>query len=145
MAGFQAFADYIICEKQIENVVVNNQAVGYEFEIKYPSYRGTYVSCIEKLEVTVDGKKIDPRDMRFRINNKEFLLEQLPELYGEYWFIHDNAGIRILRDNGLAEDTEHEVSVLISHRIPYTGYFGGYLILNSANTKKLQVLQRGGS
>lgn len=139
MAGFQAFADYIICEKPIVNVEVNNQAIGYEFEIKYPSYRGTYVSCIENLIVTVDGKEIDPKDMRFRINEKEFLFDQIPELYSEYWFIHDNAAIRILKDDGLPKDVEHEITVEISHRIPYTGYFGSYLVLGSKNTKKLQV------
>ncbi|HHV11514.1 MAG TPA: hypothetical protein GXX75_14680 [Clostridiales bacterium] len=140
MAGFQAFADYIICEKPIENVVVNGQAVGYEFEIKYPSYRGTYVSCIEKLEIAVDGREIDPKDLRFCLNHKEFLFAQIPELYSEYWFIHDNAVIRVFQEDGLAKDRDHEVSVRIVHRIPYTGYFGDYLVLDSANTKKLQVL-----
>lgn len=139
MAGFQAFADYIICEQKIKNVVVNKEEVGYEFDIKYPSYRGTYVSCIEKLEVAIDGEKIDPKEMRFRINNKEFLFDQIPELYGEYWFVHNSATIRVFREDGLSKEKEHEVSVRIVHRIPYTGYFGSYLVLDSANTKKLTV------
>ncbi|MGB8455500.1 MAG: DUF6379 domain-containing protein [Anaerocolumna sp.] len=140
MAGFQAFADYIICEKSIKNVSVNGETVGYDFEIKYPSYRGTYVSCIEKLEISVDGVIIDPKNMRFRINNKEFLFSQISELYSEYWFIHNNATIRVIKDNGLAENSVHEVKVRISHRIPYTGYFGSYLVLNSSNIKKLTVV-----
>ena len=139
MAGFQAFADYIICEKNIRNVVVNGAAVGYEFEIKYPSYRGTYLSCIEKLEIDVDGQRIDPAVMRFRLNGKEFLFEELRELFKEYWFIHNNATIRVFNDGGLEEGTPHEIHVFIAHRIPYTGYFGDYLVLESGNTKTLAV------
>ena len=34
---------------------------------------------------------------------------------------------------------EHEVRVRIRHRIPYTGYFGEYLVLNADEAKRLSV------
>lgn len=139
MAGFQAFADYIVRDKKIRSVTVNNEIMGYEFEIKYPSYRGTYLSCIEALDVWVDGKAVDKADLRFRLNGKEFLFPELKELFHEYWFVQDYAVIRVISDRLPDRAVRHSVKVYIKHRIPYTGYFGSYLSLESANEKSLEL------
>ena len=46
---FVAYNEILICRKPIRNYVVAGVTVGYEFQIKYPSYRGCYLSCIEDL------------------------------------------------------------------------------------------------
>ena len=112
--------------------------VGYEFNIKYPSYRGAYLSCIEDLKFQIDGETVNPSKVYFLLNGKQFLLAEIPECYKEYWFVRDKATVRVIQSGGIAPG-EHEVNVYMKHRVPYTGYFGQYLTLISNRTKSLHV------
>ena len=133
---FVAYNEIMICQKPVRNVYVAGVITGYEFEIKYPSYRGCYLSCIEDLQFEMDGEKIDPVCISFGLNGKEFTLEELPELFREYWYITDHAVIRVLSPGGLPKG-EHSLRVYMKHRVPYTGYFGSYLTLESDSTREL--------
>lgn len=130
------YDELLLPEKDIINLTAGGICYGYAIQLRYPSYRGTFVSCIEKLEVRVDGKAIPQSNMRFALNGKEFLVSQLGELSKEHWFVLDTAYVIILQDEGLSAG-EHEVEARLVHRIPYTGYFGQYLILDSKNKKML--------
>ncbi len=135
---FQAYNKILICDDEVVNVQVDSVTIGYEFKIKYPSYRGVFLSCIEALDFYVDGRKLDKNTIIFYLNGKQFLLEELPELFKEYWFISDKATIRVIDPNGIAAGP-HEVRVFMRHRVPYTGYFGEYLVLDSDESKTLTV------
>ncbi len=74
----------------------------------------------------------------FNVNGKQCLLSQFKDLYLEYWFILDKARYFILKEGGLPQG-EHEVTIKMKHRIPYTGYSGSYLVLDGSDTKVLQV------
>ena len=131
---FQAYNRILLCKDPLENIFVAGRAYGYQFRIRYPSYRGTFLSCIEQLEFYIDGEKIESSAIRFCINNKEFLLTQLPDQYKEYWFILDKATIIVLRDGGIPQGN-HTIRVVMRHRIPYAGYGGSYLSLPSDITE----------
>lgn len=135
---FQAYNHMLIADKPIKNVRLGDTVIGYEFQMQYPSYRGTFLSCIEKITFQVDGQAIDKKDVVFQLNGKQFLVEELPECFKEYWFVLDFATVRIMKDGGLSEG-EHEVRVYLKHRIPYTGYFGQYLVLEADENKRLTV------
>lgn len=133
---FQAYNNILICDDPIENIVDEDVTVGYEFHIKYPSYRGAYLSCIEDLKFEIDGVPIDSDKVFFEINGKQFLLSEIPECYKEYWFVRDKATVKVIRFGGISKG-EHSIRVYMKHRVPYTGYFGQYLTLISDRTKKL--------
>lgn len=133
---FQAYNKILICKDDIENVVVEGVTIGYEFKIKYPSYRGVFLSCIEDLRFKMDGKDIDKKDIYFYLNGKQFLLDELPECFKEYWFIREKATVRVMKSGGIAPG-EHSLNVFMRHRVPYTGYFGQYLVLDSDMTDTL--------
>ncbi len=133
---FQAYNKILICKRPIKNMVIGGDVIGYEFQIKYPSYRGTYLSCIEDLQFWMDGQALDKADIAFHLNGKDFLLDELPECFKEYWFVRDAATIRVRIDGGIAPG-EHSLRVYMKHRIPYTGYFGQYLVLDSDITETL--------
>lgn len=133
---FQAYNKILICEDAISNVAIDGVTIGYEFKIKYPSYRGAFLSCIEALTFQVDGESIDGDGVTLYLNGKQFLLDELPELFKEYWFVRDKATVRVMRGGGIAAGP-HQVHVFMRHRVPYTGYFGQYLVLNSDVTKTL--------
>ncbi len=131
---FQAYNKILICKDNIKNTVVDDIVIGYEFKIKYPSYRGAFLSCIEDLYFEVDGDRIPAETVSFHLNGKDFLLSELPECFKEYWYVRDPATIRV-RTSGGIEPGEHSLHVYMKHRVPYTGYFGQYLELDSDVTE----------
>ena len=73
MAQFQSYNKILVCQEDgISNVFVNGQIVGYEVKCKYPSYRGTYLSCIEVFELYVDGQRVEDGKISFILNGKAF-------------------------------------------------------------------------
>lgn len=135
---FQAYNKILICKDNIKNVVVGDVTIGYEFKIKYPSYRGAFLSCIEELNFEMDSQEINREDIYFFLNGKQFLIDELPECYKEYWFVRDKATIRVMKDGGI-KSGEHKLNVFMKHRVPYTGYFGEYLVLDSDVTENLMA------
>lgn len=126
--------DELMLEKStVRNAQAGGVTCGYEFNIRYPSYRGTFLSCIEGFRVMLDGKEIPPGDMRFTLKGKQFLISELHELAHEYWYVLDDATVTVYRDGGLPAGAK-ELSVELVHRVPYTGYFGEYLTLTSTGT-----------
>lgn len=139
MAQFQSYNKLLISrQEEIQNVTAGNLVLGYEFCCQYPSYRGTFLSCIENMEVIVDGEPVPGETIYFQLNKKQCLLSQLKDLYLEYWFILDKAKLLVLKEGGLPAG-EHEVTVRMRHRIPYTGYFGSYMVLNGEDKKILRA------
>ena len=142
MAQFQAYNVILVsADEGIKNVQAGDMTIGYEFYGQYPSYRGTFLSCIENLEIYLDGERVPDDTVYFHINGKQALLSQLKDLYLEYWYVLDKARYFVLKEGGLEGD-EHEITIKMRHRIPYTGYHGDYLILDSVDTK---VLKMGGN
>ena len=134
---FQAFNKILIEDQKIEKYQVGDVVLGYQFRIRYPSYRGTFLSCIEKLAFAVDDEEIDPSQIVFCLNGREYLIDELKDQYKAYWFVLDYAVIRIYSDRELSKGT-HRVTVDMLHRIPYTGYEGECLKLPSVVTKELE-------
>jgi hypothetical protein len=129
----------LIEDKKIRNVVVEGIPIGYEFYIHGVNYRGIYLSCIEKIEVKIDGKLIAEEDEVFVLNGKQFLFAQLPELFKEYWPSNGGAVIRIYDNQGLANGSAHEVDVLLDSHMPF-GVSRDDLMQSSVHgTKRLTV------
>lgn len=133
---FQAFNKILIGDQKIRKYQVEGITMGYEFQIRYPSYRGTFLSCIEKLDFYMDGEPIDRKSIYFKLNGKEYTLDELKDQYKAYWFVLDFATITVLTDEELSVGA-HELTVDMYHRIPYAGYSGEYLGLPSKVTKTL--------
>jgi len=135
-----SYDDYVICNEDFENYIINDKILGFKMKIRINSYRGNYLSCIENLSIKVDGEPINKEHIIFCINGKRFCLHQLPELYSEYWFVLDKAELIIYKNNGL-EIGEHEVEVTLAQRFAYSSYFGKYKTHSSTTRKKLLIKQ----
>ena len=132
---FQAFNKILIGEQRLQPFQVDDAVLGWQFQVRYPSYRGTYLSCIEKLDLYLDGEKVDPKQIIFALNGKEYTIDEIQDQYKAYWYVLDFATIRVLAEP--PAPGAHEVTVDMYHRIPYAGYEGGYLGLPSKVTKTL--------
>ncbi len=134
--GFQ-YDRLFIPHDTIDRETVEGVPVGYSFIIRYPSYRGTFLSCIERFELEVDGVRVPDEKVRFCLNGKEFVLNELNDLHREYWFVLADARIKVIGDE--IADGAHTVKITMFHRIPYTGYHGDYLIWDNIGEKTLAV------
>lgn len=121
-----AFDINVIREDSIKNIVYHEIEAGFQFNIRFTAYRGTHLSCMESFEVLLDEKRIDDKKIRFCLNGKEFLPDHLKDLSQEYWFVLDEAVIKVL--NGRKLSGVHRIQIRYSYRIPYTGYSGSYLV-----------------
>lgn len=118
----KAYDQYLIWWEDYGNIFVHGKPVGYRFQIRIPNFRGNYLSCIEKLSFTLDGEEIRESEISMLLNNKRFLLSELPELYKEYWNVDDFATIEIQCEGGLQR--QHKIGALMKLRYGYSAYFG---------------------
>lgn len=139
--GFQ-YDRLFLPREELERVYAGEDCIGYSFVLRYPSYRGTFLSCIESLSLKLDRTPVPEEQIRFCLKGKEFMLDELKDLHREYWFVLQDARLQIIGTE-LAPGP-HTVRVAMDHRIPYTGYFGQYLIWNNTCEKTL-TLAKGGN
>ncbi len=115
---FQAFNKILIEDQTITNYVVEQVILGYEFKIRYPFFRGNYLSCIEKLEFKMDGEKLNKEFIFFTLNGKQYLLKELKDQYKEYWYVLEDATITVIKKGGIVRGN-HTITVEMRHKLPY--------------------------
>lgn len=125
-------------DQTITNYVVKGIILGYEFKIRYPSWRGTYLSCIEKLEFRLDREVIDRGAVIFSLNNKQYLPGDWDGLYKEYWYVLDYGTVTVLKRGGIPKGI-HEITVDMFHRVPYGKGEDRYRVIESVVTKALMA------
>jgi hypothetical protein len=87
-------------------------------KIRLPWYRGLPLSCVERIEVTIDGEEI-PRDKtRLVVSGHEYRMCELAEMPESVWFVLDTAEVRLITGRDVKEGA-HDVSLAVKLRIPY--------------------------
>jgi len=81
-----------IKKEEIRNVVRDGKS-GYLIRVSLTSYRSLPLSCIENIELSMDGKKVKPKDMRFILNGYSHKLDEMGDLMNIWWFILDDADL----------------------------------------------------
>lgn len=135
----------VICDNSLRNEYINGQKNGFSFDVRLSYYRGHFLSDIDKLEVFVDGEKVEENDIFFCLNGKEFYVNQLYEAYTEFWSLLEPAKIKIMKKGGLPAG-EHHISLDLMMRVPYLPLPGGktdheYMPLNAGGEKTLTVME----
>jgi len=87
-------------------------------EIRLPWYRSLPMSCIERLEFTVDGVTVPAAHTVLVSDGIPYAAEKLAQLCDTQWFVLDTKQARLTLDGPLTPG-EHDVSLLMSLRIPY--------------------------
>lgn len=81
-----------IAEFPLRNAVVEGQN-GVLIRVRLTSYRSLPLSCIESIQVSVDGVEADPGTMRLVLNGRTHRLQELAKLSDVWWFILDYADL----------------------------------------------------
>jgi hypothetical protein len=107
-----------IADDALKSYIVNGKEVGFILELGVSRYRSVPLSCIEELQLKVDGEVIDPLSITFCINNKRFMISQLKDLWAEYWNMNEKAKLVVLKTRGIGRG-EHDIEIKLPVRIPY--------------------------
>ena len=138
MLFFSQFDKYIICEDGFCNYDVGGKIRGFKLKIRLTTYRSVPLSCIEKVQVKIDGTDIPESDIILCLNGKRFSLEQLTDMYAEWWYFLDKAELEIRKDGGLSKGA-HNVEVTLIRRSTYIYVHGGYMKFPGFDKKTIEM------
>jgi hypothetical protein len=96
-----------ICDDELRNVKHEGRP-GFFVRVRLPSYRSLPLSCIEKIELSIDGAPVAPKDITFVLNGYSHKLEELGGLSKIFWFILDYADLFVETQTSLSAG-EHQV------------------------------------
>jgi len=120
------FERYIFRKDSCNNVQKNDRIIGFELKTFVSYYRSVPLSMIHQIDITVDGVKVDVKNICFTPDQKEwFSLEEMKTAALYKWEYGDEATIFVKQDGGLSKG-EHRVKLEIAIRTPYVPVpFGG--------------------
>lgn len=132
--------DNVIVQDSLEGLAINGKRIGYQFRMQLDYYRGHFLSVIDVFEVTVDGKKIPDEHIKFCINGKEFSPVEFDKCYSEFWYVREDAVVKVLEPGGL-EQGEHQVDVTMYYRSPYMpiGDNHEYMWIDNCGSRKMSI------
>lgn len=134
------FENQVLRPDGFYNILLHGKQVGFNVDLRINYYRGLPLSCVRKIELTVDGKQIPQELMLFQLREKCFTLQELPKMYREYWGIKTPAHLRVF-NYGLAEG-EHDVVVWIELTCPYMEFAPGIYGVIDGSKESRMVLQK---
>lgn len=91
---------------------------GVAFDIRIPWYRSLPYSCVEGLDIAIDGAKIDSAELQIELGGERYKLSDLPPLHERWWYVADAAPVTVPLPEEPATG-EHELDVTLHMRIPY--------------------------
>lgn len=126
-----------LVDEEIRNVVYEGKS-GYLVRVCLTSYRSLPLSCLDKIELSVDGKPIDPQKMLLVLSGIGHRLTDLPKLSHLFWFILDYADL-FVESPQLLPPGEHLVEAMLVTVEPYMT--GGRHAFFSPAVMRLTVAQ----
>lgn len=110
---------------------------GWCIPVALTSYRSLPLSCIDRLEIEVDGLAIPQTEMRVLLNQSAYRTADFPTLHDVWWFILDTAEVWIPVE--LVQDApSHHVRGTLVKVEPYIS--NGRWHITSVCTRELTVV-----
>lgn len=113
---------------------------GVAFRLRMPWYRALPLSCLEGLEVRLDGSEVPSDDIALSIGGQTYRLAELPPLHDTWWHVTDAIEVTVTRAQASQTD-EHELDVTVALRIPYIVESGHPLVMRERCVKQMAVEQ----
>jgi hypothetical protein len=106
-----------------KNKVFGKSCTGYTFEIDTLSYRGSWVSTIEDIELTVDDEKVPKSNMLFCVNGIKIPIDDLGGHTEVFWVARDAGVIDVNKIGGL-KPGNHKFEIVIKKRADFGHSYG---------------------
>ncbi|HRF47260.1 MAG TPA: DUF6379 domain-containing protein [Anaerolineales bacterium] len=124
-----------IADEEIRPAVRDGQP-GYLIRVRLMSYRSLPLSCIEDIQLSLDGAPVAPERITFVLNGHGHKLGELGKLSRLWWFILDTADLFVASETPLAQG-EHAVEGTLVTVEPYVT--GGRFSFYYPSSKRLSV------
>ncbi len=92
---------------------------GIDLVIHSHWYRSLPLSCIGSIDLSINGERIEEEEIQFEHNGKQYRMNELPELYEDWWFILDPAVLHIRRKDLVKKGKTCPVTLELGMLIPY--------------------------
>jgi len=134
--------DALFPERLIDSTTVVPTVGGFEADLRLPWYRALPLSCVERIDVKVDGQPVPISDVSFSLGaHGPYSFEELAELTDTYWYVLDSARLRVTSEPATTPGS-HEISVGFGLYIPYLPVNGAPLKNLDSCTATLEVPTR---
>jgi hypothetical protein len=117
------FDKYMVLTRGFQNVRENGQIVGFEMKVRITYYRGVFLPLVSGFDVTVDGEKFKPEQLRFSYGGKSYTMEEMAKAETVHWDFGDPATLMVLKPGGLKPGI-HDVQVVETVKPSYMGPAG---------------------
>ncbi len=124
-----------LCSEELRNGEHQGKQ-GFFVRVRLTSYRSLPLSCLEKIELSIDGKPVDPDCITFLLNGYSHHLGEFAHLSRVWWFILDTADLFVESQEPLAAG-EHLVEGTLVTVEPYVT--GGRFTFFYPSKKTLSV------
>lgn len=115
-----------------------NDTDGYVLDVGFNYYRGTPISAVERLELTVDGERVDDDRILVEINGKFLRLAEVPFAHTEYWGVKTPLRLHVFGEPLAAG--EHDVDLVCEARVVYMEFAPGVFGKLDASARKTLVV-----
>lgn len=92
---------------------------GLAVSVQLPWYRSLWLSAVDNVEATVDGRAIPTDRIRFELNGSSYRVEELPEQFETLWFVADRPDVVISLDEPVPAGASVTVEVVLTMRLLY--------------------------
>jgi hypothetical protein len=105
------FARHLVESARLEDDVLS-------LDIRLNWYRSVPLSCVERLEIDLDGVRLDPARATLELDGVRSAVGELTGMDERWWSVLDSATVRVELDTPPVPGP-HTVDLVIGTRIPY--------------------------
>ncbi|WP_172119232.1 C-glycoside deglycosidase beta subunit domain-containing protein [Actinomyces faecalis] len=125
--------------RRLANETEEGRAVGYVLDVGFNYYRGTPVSAIERLELSVDGQRVDEDRILVEVNGKFLRISQLPLAFTEYWGVKTPLRLHVSGEPLAAG--QYDVDLVCECRVVYMEFAPGVFGMLDASARKTLTVE----
>jgi hypothetical protein len=128
----------MIPDRLVEEGTLRSDGRRSSVEVRLPWYRALPASCVADVELRIDGQAAPKDSVRWRMNGRDFRLDELEAQVDEWWFTTDSAVVS--GDLTVSDEHQlHDVEVDLHLYIPYIVTVHGVLLIEEHACKTMGV------
>jgi hypothetical protein len=113
---------------------------GIAVSVQLPWYRSLWLSAVNDVAVTVDGREIPRESVRFELEDRTYRIDELREQWDTLWFLQDRANILVPLDPPPSPGDSLTVEVTLELRLLYMQIGPQHYVGNRVVVEKELVL-----
>lgn len=113
-------AKLMLDPRDVEDVVVDGVAVGFNVKLRIPYYRGVALSLVEDITIKYDNEVYPKEVLKFTTKDGTFTFDEMATMTTLRWEFGEKATVFVPRKGGFWMAT-HRVEAIVSIRVSYMG------------------------